>query len=131
MEPEIGLLMCSLVGLSPNRSCFDPFCGSGALLAYAKVHGADVTVGMDVAMDANHLLKVMDNFGHYGVEPPSSMLQGNVEDCLHPASSTYDGLLSPQSFDFIVTDPPYGMRENIVMGTHHTVYYVVFFTLGN
>lgn len=116
MEPEIGLLMCSLVGLKPNSSCFDPFCGSGALLAYASIHGANITIGMDAAMDRDYCQRVTENFCHYGLDPPSSMLLGNVEDLVQATSDNCNATLFPLSFDFVITDPPYGMSEGIVTG---------------
>ena len=116
MEPEIGLLMCSLVGLRPNSTCFDPFCGSCALLAYAKFHGVNDTVGMDVNLDQANQRKITENFCHYGIKTPSQLILGNAEDLIHSSQDFQNTTFPPHSFDFIVTDPPYGMSESIVIG---------------
>ena len=87
MEPEIGLLMCSLVGIRPNSSCLDPFCGSCSLLAYATIHGASFTVGLDVNKNSEQRGQIMDNFKYLGLEPPTRIIQANAESLLN---SKYD-----------------------------------------
>lgn len=124
MEPEIGLLMCSLVGIRPNSSCLDPFCGSCSLLAYATIHGASFTVGLDVNKNSEQRGQIMDNFKYLGLEPPTRIIQANAESLLNSKydrsqSFSNEGIsLHNDSFDFIITDPPYGMSESIITGIY-------------
>lgn len=62
-----------------DKDVFDPFCGSGDLLEWAKKHGAKKVIGYDIDS------KYIDN--------------NNV--------FKNDSLLNPKKYKFVVTNPPY------------------------
>ena len=115
MEPEIGFLMINLAlagtedtTSSSSLRVLDPCCGSGRLLLYAAASGISKLVGVDY--NQNVYRDAGLEFERYNFTPPI-FIQGNVQS---PLST--EVLCTPNSFDAIVCDPPYGIGAPILNG---------------
>jgi len=128
MEAELSLLAANLAGARAGTLGWDPFCGTAGLLVAAAWRGAEVVGGdMDLVTlregggGARTLpgstpprkAAPRDNFPHYGLPLPAGLMcddfsrsalrtsRGGGEDRNNPAAG----------LDFILADPPYGVRE--------------------
>jgi 16S rRNA G966 N2-methylase RsmD len=133
LEPELGLLMCGLAGVRQGSAVLDPFCGMCSLLIHAAYLGADTFTGVDASEKALQPNKVVENFKHLGLSPPSSLyigsaeglLEGHLKECArlrrvygtgYGDGDGVDGNTQvDELFDCLVTDPPYGMQESIAL----------------
>jgi len=113
MEPEIGFLMINLAlagrdTTSSSLRVLDPCCGSGRLLLYAAASGVSKLVGVDY--NQNVYRDAESEFERYNFTPPK-FIKGNVQS---PLST--EVLCTPNSFDAIVCDPPYGIGAPVKNG---------------
>jgi len=113
MEPEIGFLMINLALTgrditSSSLRILDPCCGSGRLLLYAAASGVSKLVGVDYNQNVYRDAEL--EFERYNLTTPI-FIQGNVQS---PLST--EVLCTPNSFDAIVCDPPYGIGAPVLNG---------------
>jgi tRNA (guanine10-N2)-dimethyltransferase len=95
IHPRIARSMVNLANCSPNNTVLDPFCGTGGILIEAadmgmKAKGIDLLEKMVVNSNGN--------LEHFGLE--GKIMKGDVEES------------KSQSFEAIVTDPPYGIASS-------------------
>jgi len=118
--PIAAYLLCNAAGIQSGDALLDPYGGSCTVhLAAAMI--ADVrSVSIEIAH--NGLVNrddILRDFETRQLTPPLAMLQG---DCTDPSvreearqallRSNENGNEEDTTFDFIITDPPYGIRES-------------------
>ncbi len=105
MDAELSLLMANVAGVHRGALVWDPFCGTGSLLAAAAHFGA-VVVGSDIdgrtMRGGGGSLSLVGMLRQYGL---AGRLAGlHVGDVRHaPFSPAF-------TVDAIMCDPPYGVR---------------------
>jgi hypothetical protein len=99
MEPELSLLMSSFANIDTESIVFDPYCGSCQLLLASTLKGARFNIGADVEISED---RIKSNFNHMNLKPPT-LYQASSENLIHGSIRC----------TAIITDPPYGMSENI------------------
>jgi len=112
-RPPLSLLMTNLAGVAPGNVVLDPFCGSGAMLWGSSYVGAGLCIGSDVIEPGGGGGGSTPLYHHYkGAEwlqcdafRLSKVLQKHASK-----NSSIDG--GDYLLDAIVTDPPYGLRED-------------------
>lgn len=119
MDPTLSLVMANLAEVKSNDLIYDPFIGTGSIaLAAAKFGGyclgADIDYKLLHGMSKPTRAKVQQrdpdesveaNFKQYGLE--SKYIDVLVAD------ASLHSMWSPHvTFDAIITDPPYGIRES-------------------
>lgn len=123
LEPELALLLASLAHISEGSVALDPFCGMGSLLIAAASRGA-VALGVDVCMSEEAAGRVIANTKALGMPAPVALFEGRAEVLADPTQGSlvqvYGSdatlLLGEGCVDAILTDPPYGMREPVLLG---------------
>jgi tRNA (guanine10-N2)-dimethyltransferase len=95
IHPRIARSMVNLANCSPNDTVLDPFCGTGGIL----IEAADMEMeakGIDLL--EKMVVNSKGNLKHFGLE--GKIEKGDVEESKN------------QSFEAIVTDPPYGIASS-------------------
>lgn len=119
MDPQLALLMANLGKVDSTSLVWDPFVGTGSLLLAAAefkghVFGGDIDFLQLHARtrstragikDRNEDESMIANFQQYGL----TSQYGDVIACDFSKSFWRSGV----QFDVIVTDPPYGIREQM------------------
>ena len=95
IHPRIARSMVNLANCSPNDTVLDPFCGTGGILVEAADMGMKVK-GMDLL--EKMVVNSKGNLEHFGLE--GKIKKGDVKESKN------------QSFEAIVTDPPYGIASS-------------------
>ena len=95
IHPRIARSMVNLANCSPNDTVLDPFCGTGGILIEAADMGIKAK-GMDLL--EKMVVNSKGNLEHFGFE--GEIKKGDVEES------------KSQSFEAIVTDPPYGIASS-------------------
>ncbi|XP_067929849.1 tRNA (guanine(10)-N2)-methyltransferase homolog [Watersipora subatra] len=118
MDPTLSFIMANMAGVGYNSLVLDPFVGTGSLLIACAHYGAYV-MGTDInkvllhgrgrSSRAKKKWRERDecvraNFHQYGLS--SKYIDVVVADASKHALWAIDGM-----FDAVVTDPPYGIRE--------------------
>jgi tRNA G10 N-methylase Trm11 len=104
--------MCNVAGVKDGSTILDPYAGSCAtLLAAAMIAGTCRTVGIEIAHDGLvNRNDIQKDFETRGLVAPLALLQGDsTESTLRDKARKAIG---DESFDLIITDPPYGIRES-------------------
>ena len=129
MPADRALLMANLAQVQPNTTVLDPFCGSAGLLIASALLGAK-TVGGDIDTEllshqkyplcypasagrplrGTEAVSFTDSFTELGLDSPTLLLGANIKDS--QAINLYLEANQKQTYDAIVTDPPYGIRES-------------------
>ena len=109
-------LLCNLgkvvKSMSSHCRILDPFAGSCTTLLAASLITASncQTVGIDIQMPSNR--QIEQEFIDQNCTPPVALIHG---DCLSmEVREQARNAINQTSFDVIITDPPYGIRERIV-----------------
>ena len=95
IHPRIARSMVNLANCSPNDTVLDPFCGTGGILIEAADMGMKAK-GMDLL--EKMVVNSKGNLEHFGLE--GKIKKGDVKESKN------------QSFEAIVTDPPYGIASS-------------------
>lgn len=110
MDAELGLVTANMALAAPGKIFYDPFAGTGSFLVSCAHFGA-LTWGSDIdgrSMRGRGGKKSLrGNFRQYGLE-------GNFGD-LFVADLTNTPLRRARILDGIVCDPPYGVREGLMV----------------
>ena len=109
-------ILCNIALIQEHQTVLDPFCGSGAILLASSLISPTVkTVGIDIATEEMiSRSQICEDFTTRGANPPIALLEGNVMD-----QATRDKAreaIGNDSFDVIITDPPYERRETYTSG---------------
>jgi putative methyltransferase (TIGR01177 family) len=96
LAPRLARTLVNLARVGPGDRVVDPFVGTGSLLLEAALLGA-TTVGIDVS--ATMIRGAIENFAHLG-HTPEILRQADAAEAA--------GEFAADSFDALVTDPPYG-----------------------
>lgn len=103
-DAELALVTSNLAQIRKGDLVYDPFSGTGSFPLAAAHHGAYVFAS---DIDIRPLRKYADNFEQYGTS--KNFLGGLEMDFTHNA-------FHPRlKLDAIICDPPYGVRERIVV----------------
>lgn len=130
LRPPLALLMANMARVELGSVVLDPFCGSGSLLWAASHAGAGHCIGSDVIEHIGLLAKTTSVTSSVKMQPDdgvtgvracspcsSELLQCDVFSLprvlrrSHTISTGSD-TTSPFLLDAILTDPPYGLRED-------------------
>ena len=95
IHPRIARSMVNLANCSPNDTVLDPFCGTGGILIEAADMGMKAK-GIDLL--EKMVVNSKGNLEHFRLE--GKIKKGDVEESKN------------QSFEAIVTDPPYGFASS-------------------
>ena len=95
IHPRIARSMVNLANCSPNDTVLDPFCGTGGILIEAADMGMKAK-GIDLL--EKMVMTSKGNLEHFGLD--GKIKKGDVEESKN------------QSFEAIVTDPPYGIASS-------------------
>ena len=120
LDPVTAFSMCNTAQISQNTTVLDPFCGScSTLLAATYLAGIGLkdqkdnncqTVGIELAEEKYvNFDNVRKDFKRRNLKPPAALLRGDCRD-FEKRKQARDAI-GGQSFDVIVADPPYGIRE--------------------
>jgi len=100
ISPILARTVCNLCGVSRGKKVLDPFCGTGGLLIEAGLLGGEIT-GLDIS--GRMVEGCKRNLMHYGLR--GRVLQGDAGELAW----------GEETFDIVVTDPPYG-RSTSTLG---------------
>jgi type I restriction enzyme M protein len=94
-----------LEGEGKIRSIFDPCCGTGGLLSIGKewVH-ANINPNIDIRLYGQEL-----NPQTYAICKSDMLITGENPDNIHLGSSLSEDKLQGKSFDYMITNPPFGV----------------------
>lgn len=108
---DVARMIANIVRPKPTARVYDPACGSGTFLIevlnYWNSHSKPTHVdiwGSDI--NPRMLLLAELNLGHLG----SCTFHRQIRDTLTPTSP--DSWAAPNSFDFVITNPPFGVVIN-------------------
>uniref|UniRef100_A0A7S4G2F7 tRNA (guanine(10)-N(2))-methyltransferase n=1 Tax=Eutreptiella gymnastica TaxID=73025 RepID=A0A7S4G2F7_9EUGL len=104
MPSQLSFLMANMAGVNPHTLVIDCFCGTASLLvaaAYLRAHCWGVEIDPRTLRGRIEGLNVMSNFRHYGLPIPE-FVRGDMARRFF--------WRCPETFDAILTDPPYGAR---------------------
>lgn len=103
-DAELALVTSNLAQVQKGDLVYDPFSGTGSFPLAAAHHGAYVYAS---DIDIRPLHKYADNFDQYGT---SNKFLGGLE-----MDFTHNAFHPRLKLDAIICDPPYGVRERIVV----------------
>lgn len=110
--PIAAFSLCNVAGIRPHSRILDPYAGSCAtLLASAMLEPSCQTVGIEIAHNGvvnRH--DIRNDFQTRNLTEPVALIRGNYMDD-NVRDSARNSVTNGQ-FDFIITDPPYGIRES-------------------
>jgi tRNA G10 N-methylase Trm11 len=112
LEPIAAFCLCNVARIRNGDRILDPYCGSGTtLLAAAMIAPDSKTVGIEIAH--NGLVNrgdILKDFSSRSLSPPRKLICG---DSTHASTRAQARTaVGGQSFDAIISDPPYGIRES-------------------
>lgn len=126
---EIIRAMVKVIDPKPGETVYDPGCGTGGFLAQAYLHEMEV-LGDDATADQVEALKRSTFYGRekenliYPIALANLVLHGIDEPKLWHGNTltmqeTYGGLFegAPSAFDVVLTNPPFGGKENTAAQT--------------
>lgn len=101
LRPEIAYLMCVFAGINEGSVTLDPFCGYGSIpIQLEKRFPCAKIYACDIEKEKIDFLKSKD----FAVNKRLDLRQADAFDLSH---------ISDNSIDVIITDPPWGLWENI------------------
>ena len=107
-EAELSLVSANIAQVKPGSLMYDPFAGTGSFLT-AGGHFKALVIGTDIdgrmIRGRGNANDIMDNFKFYG--------DNEVFLDVLTMDFTHNAFRSNLSFDTILCDPPYGIRESI------------------
>lgn len=110
--PIASFTLCNVAGVWPHCRILDPFAGSCAiLLAAAMIEPSCQTVGIEIAH--NGLVNrddIRKDFRARSLPEPLALIKGDCSNEL--VRSEARDAINGRPFDFIISDPPYGIRES-------------------
>ncbi|KAF6028131.1 TRMT11 [Bugula neritina] len=118
MDPTLSLLMANMAGVTRSSLVLDPFVGTGSLLLACAHYGA-YTVGTDINKVLLHgrgrSSRAKKTWRGRDENVRANFIQYNMEDkyldVLVADASKHNLWAMEGLFDAVVTDPPYGIRE--------------------
>ena len=113
--PIAAFLLCNLAKVKDGDCILDPFAGScTTLLAATMVANDTTTVGVEIASDkVVNRNDIMLDFTSRGLLCPESLIEGDitVAKIRDEARRAIGDKSNRKSFDVVLADPPYGIRE--------------------
>ena len=107
IELMVSILLSSddegLQGAAPSRTIYDPAAGTGGMLLVARRALEELNSNMQVSLHGQELM----NFS-YGIGKADLLIQGGAPDSIRHGNTLSDDQYSGQTFDYILTNPPYG-----------------------
>lgn len=103
LKASVAYALLRFAGIAPNDcgTLLDPFCGSGTILFEAAAVFPNLTLhGSDI--DCHVIDGARENAAALGCADRLMLCQGDAREL--------DDVFPEQRFDYIVTNPPYGMR---------------------
>jgi len=111
--PIASFLLCNIAGVRPHSRILDPYAGSCAvLLAAAMIDPTCQSVGIEIAHNGIVCRDdIRKDFESRQLVPPVALVRGDSTD--DKIRATARDAIGGNPFDFIITDPPYGIRESL------------------
>lgn len=107
IELMVDVLLSSddegLQGAAPSRTLYDPAAGTGGMLLVAKRALKDLNSNMQVSLHGQELMDFS-----YGIGKADLLIQGGKPDSIRHGNTLTDDKYAGQTFDYVLTNPPYG-----------------------
>ena len=107
IELMVSILLASddegLSGSSPSRTIYDPAAGTGGMLLVARRSLEALNSNMQVSLHGQELMDFS-----YGIGKADLLIQGGKPDSIKFGNTLSDDKYAGQTFDYILTNPPYG-----------------------
>ncbi|MFD8880842.1 N-6 DNA methylase [Corynebacterium xerosis] len=107
IELMVSILLASdddgLQGASPSRKIYDPAAGTGGMLLVARRALEALNSNMQVSLYGQELMDFS-----YGIGKADLLIQGGKADSIKHGNTLSDDKYAGQTFDYILTNPPYG-----------------------
>lgn len=107
IELMVSILLSSddegLQGAAPSRTIYDPAAGTGGMLLVAKRALEELNANMQVSLHGQELMDFS-----YGIGKADLLIQGGKPDSIRHGNTLSDDKYAGQTFDYIITNPPYG-----------------------
>lgn len=92
-----------LAGDAPIRTVYDPCAGTGGMLLVAKNELQALNHNVQVSLHGQELMDYA-----YGIGKADLVMQGNNPDSIRQGDTLINDRFEDQTFDYILTNPPYG-----------------------
>ena len=92
-----------LTGDAPIRTVYDPCAGTGGMLLVAKNELKALNRNVQVSLHGQELMDYA-----YGMGKADLVMQGNRPDSIRQGDTLVNDRFEGQTFDYILTNPPYG-----------------------
>ena len=92
-----------LAGDAPIRTVYDPCAGTGGMLLVAKNELKALNHNVQVSLHGQELMDYA-----YGIGKADLVMQGNRPDSIRQGDTLVNDRFEGQTFDYILTNPPYG-----------------------
>lgn len=103
----VGVLFSSdddgLAGDAPARTVYDPCAGTGGMLLVAKNELKALNRNIQVSLHGQELMEFA-----YGIGKADLIMQGNNPESIQFGNTLTNDRFEDQTFDYILTNPPYG-----------------------
>ncbi|WP_334144324.1 type I restriction-modification system subunit M [Corynebacterium nuruki] len=107
IELMVSILLSSddegLQGAAPSRTIYDPAAGTGGMLLVAKRALEELNANMQVSLHGQELMDFS-----YGIGKADLLIQGGKPDSIRHGNTLTDDKYAGQTFDYVLTNPPYG-----------------------
>lgn len=103
LRPEIAYLICSFAGVGPDDVILEPFCGYGSIPIQLKKHFACQKIYVS-DIDEEKINRIVSGALRQAQGPQIDVRQADAFELSH---------LADNSIDKIITDPPWGLWEDI------------------
>ncbi|RLE55113.1 MAG: hypothetical protein DRJ40_09165 [Thermoprotei archaeon] len=101
LNPILAYSMIVIAGVDRGSRVLDPFCGSATILIEGALARRCMCIGSDISL--RHIRGAIMNVEKAGVL--------ELIDFLHSDIAYLGDKLRSEVFDFVITNPPYGIRE--------------------
>lgn len=107
IELMVSILLSSddegLQGAAPSRTIYDPAAGTGGMLLVARRALEELNSNMQVSLHGQELMDFS-----YGIGKADLLIQGGNPDSIRHGNTLTDDRYAGQTFDYVLTNPPYG-----------------------
>ena len=113
MEPIAAFVLCNIARIKNYDKVLDMYAGSCATLLAAAMIAPDCeSVGVEIAHNGyvNRTNIILD-FTSRSLKEPNELILGDSTDLV--VREAAKAAVNNESFDIIIADPPYGIRESV------------------
>jgi tRNA G10 N-methylase Trm11 len=113
LEPIAAFVLCNIARIKNYDKVLDPYAGSCATLLAAAMIAPDCeSVGVEIAHNGYvNRDDINRDFTSRSLEKPKELICGDSTDLV--VREAAKAAVNNESFDIIIADPPYGIRESV------------------